>query len=161
MPSPKPCNCGFTAEVTRQADSPASPLRPKDPAPSRDLAKLLKSNRDCMVILLLSSFYLPSLRFSPHPMPTLPTCRATKPEPLRASALNVGHRGTKTSARWSSSRALFSLADVHLPLLAPCSRSGFRSEILRPFFSSSLPPWLASGHCTAIFSLAAATRGAA
>src|SRR3990167_4074770 len=42
-------------------------------------------------------------------------------------------------------------ADVSInPVFAPCSLSDLRSEILRHFSSSPLPPSLASGRCTAL-----------
>ena len=51
-----------------------------------------------------------------------------------------------------SGRAPMSAAEWIDPSFVPCSLSGSRSEILRPFSSSSLPPSLVSGRCTALSS---------
>ena len=87
-------------------------------------------------------------------------------EPFHAPALYFARRLPKISAvallagqeqgRWAV------LVDSKLQtFFAPCSRPDLRAETLRPVSSSSLPPLLVSGRCTALFLPAASGRDSA
>ena len=83
------------------------------------------------------------------PPPTVST-KPTMPEPVHSwplhaeRAVSINKASVDCSPQWAHA------TDRKLPFFVPCGRSGFRIEILRPISSSSLPPLLASGRCTAL-----------
>ena len=90
---------------------------------------------------MVATVFLPLL--NPPPMP----------EPLHKVALHADYGPPITAMLVGQTpTAVVAADDVDQPCFVPCSLSGFRIETLRPISSSSLPPSLVSGRCTALFS---------